>query len=68
MPWIAIIAWLAAVVVAVVVLGFCAYELVWKTRRLQADLGQLLGDAETLGRLRGDIAEAQLRLARTGVH
>jgi hypothetical protein len=67
-PWIAIIAWLAAVVVAAVVLGFCAYELVWKARRLRADLGQLLGDAESLDQLRGDIAEAQLRLAHTGVH
>jgi hypothetical protein len=67
-PWIAIIAWLAAVVVAVVVLGFCAFELRWKSRRLQADLGQLLGDAETLDQLRGVVAEAQLRLARTGVH
>jgi hypothetical protein len=67
-PWIAVIAWLAAVVVAVVVLGFCAYELRWKARRLRADLGQLVADAETLDQLRADITEAQLRLAHAGVH
>jgi hypothetical protein len=67
-PWIALIAWLAAVVVAVVILGFCVYELGWKARRLRADLQALLGDTATLDQLRADVAEAQLRLARTGVH
>jgi outer membrane murein-binding lipoprotein Lpp len=66
--WIPIIAWLAAAVVAVVVLGFCAYELRWKVRRVRTDLGQLLADAETLDQLRDGIADAQLRFARTGVH
>ena len=41
MHWIPVIAWIAAAVVAVVVLGFFAYELIWKTKRLQRDVAQL---------------------------
>jgi hypothetical protein len=39
--WIVGGAWLFAVAVAVVVLGFAAYELRWKTRRLQSDVQRL---------------------------
>ena len=38
MIWVPIAAWAGAVLFAVVVLGFCAYEIVWKARRLQSDL------------------------------
>ncbi len=68
MPWIAVIAWLAAVVVALVILGFCAYELVWKARRLRADLQALLGDTATLDAAARRHRRGPARLARTGVH
>lgn len=72
MLWIPLIAWLAAVLVAAVILGFCAYEIVWKARRLRRDLERLLGLGESLQQLQGDVAAAQQRLAqqrlaRTGV-
>ena len=41
MIWIPIAAWAGAVLFAAVVLGFCAYEVVWKARRLQSDLARL---------------------------
>jgi hypothetical protein len=65
--WIPVISWLAAVVVAAVILGFCAYEIVWKARRLQRDLERLRGLGESLQQLQGDVAAAQRRLAGTGV-
>jgi hypothetical protein len=65
--WIPIIAWLAAVVVTAVVLGFCGYEITWKARRLRADLAQLQGLGEDLAQLRDNVDAAQQRLARTGV-
>lgn len=67
MWWIPLVAWLIAAAVALVVLGFCAYELVWKARRLQRDLGQLQDLAGQLALVRDDVAAAQLRLARAGV-
>jgi len=39
--WIVGGAWLFAVAVAVVVLGFAAYELRWKLHRLQTDVERL---------------------------
>jgi hypothetical protein len=66
-PWIAIIAWLAAVVLALVVLGFCAYELSWKARRLRRDLAQVQGVGTTFAQLRDEVDAAQQRLARIGV-
>jgi hypothetical protein len=65
--WIPVVAWLAAAAFAVVVLGFCAYEIVWKARRLQTDLDRLRTLGESLRRLQDDVAAAQQRLARTGV-
>jgi hypothetical protein len=64
-PWIAIIAWLAAVVLAAVVLGFCLYELAWKARRLRRDLARVTELGDTLTRLLDEADAAQLRLART---
>jgi hypothetical protein len=66
--WIPLIALPAGLVVAAVILGFCGYELVWKTRRLRRDLRQLQGLGAGLSTLRVQAAAAQQRLARTGVH
>ena len=67
MVWIPIAAWGAAVLVAAVVLGFCAYEIVWKAKRLRTDLTQLQLMAEQVTDLRSQLAAAQERLATTGL-
>lgn len=67
MWWIPLLAWLIAAAVALVVLGFCAYELVWKARRLQRDLRRLQDLVGQLSQLRSEVAAAQVRLARAGV-
>jgi hypothetical protein len=58
---IPIVAWAAAVVVAAVVLGFCAYEIVWKANRLRRDVARLQGAADQLAELRDGLAAAQQR-------
>lgn len=65
--WIPVIAWGAAAVVALVVLGFCAYEISWKAARLRRDLSRLQASADQLARLRGDLAAVQERIAAAGV-
>ncbi len=67
MQWIPIIAWGAAVLLALVVFGFCAYEIVWKARRLRTDLARLHERAEQLDRLRERLTEAQDRIAAAGL-
>lgn len=67
MAWIPIIAWLAALVVAAVVLGFCAYEVTWKAKRLQRDLRALQGLNEQAQVLRGQLVETQERLTASGL-
>lgn len=67
MSWILVVAWVAAVVLAAVMLGFGAYEIIWKARRLQGDLRQLQLLGQGLSRLKGETAAAQQRLARGGV-
>jgi outer membrane murein-binding lipoprotein Lpp len=61
-----LLAWLGAVVIAAVVLGFCAHEIIWRARRLQGDLRQLQADSARLAQLQDHVAAAQRRLARTG--
>jgi outer membrane murein-binding lipoprotein Lpp len=61
-----IAAWAAAVVLAALVLGFCAYEITWKADRLRADLRKLQADADRLLELRGALAASQERAARIG--
>jgi hypothetical protein len=58
-----IIAWAVAGAVAVVVLGFCAYEIIWKANRLRRDTLRLQSAAGQLTALRDDLAAAQQRAA-----
>lgn len=67
MAWIPITAWIVAVVVALVLLGFCAYEINWKAKRLQRDIGELNAVADELQELRGRLADTQERLAASGL-
>lgn len=67
MHWIPIAAWGFAAVFALVVLGFFGYEIFWKAQRLQRDLRRLEGLTEQLTGLRGQLAEAQERVAATGL-
>jgi hypothetical protein len=66
--WIPIVAWIAAVVVAVIVLGFASYEIYWKADRLRGDAERLLALGETVRDMRTELTAAQERLARSGVH
>jgi outer membrane murein-binding lipoprotein Lpp len=50
--------WIGAVVLAGVVVAFCAYELTWKSKRLRTDLRKLQ-------QLSGDLAELQNEVAAT---
>ena len=44
---------------ALVILGFCAYEIVWKLRRLGRDVETLQGLQMQLTALQGQVATAQ---------
>lgn len=63
MTWLPIAAWGAAALIALVVLGACAYEIAWKTNRLRRDLRNLEHDADELAELRSSLNAAQRRLA-----
>ena len=67
MQWIPIGAWIGAVVVALVVLGFCAYELAWKSRRLRRDVAGLQSLNAQLAELQGGIAAARERITAAGL-
>lgn len=60
---VVLFAWIGAVVLAAVVLIFCAYELTWKSKRLRSDLGKLQSLSVTLAGLREDVAAVQARAA-----
>ncbi len=62
MSWLVGLAWGIAVVVAVVVLGTCWYELAWKSKRLSMDLRDLLTTRDDLSSLQQRLAAAQRRL------
>jgi len=65
--WLVGLAWGTAVLVAVVVLGACGYELAWKSKRLSKDLRDLLTMRDELASLQQRLAAAQRRLpARPG--
>jgi hypothetical protein len=60
--WVVIGAWAFAIVFAVVLLGFAAYELVWKTRRLAGDQAKLQLLAAQLGAVGSELQAAAERL------
>ena len=62
MSWLVGLAWGIAVLVAVVVLGTCWYELAWKSKRLSMDLRDLLTTRDDLSSLQQRLAAAQRRL------
>lgn len=53
------IAWTAAAVVAILVIGFCGYELTWKAARLRTDLARLQSILAESDRLRAQLITAQ---------
>ena len=67
MSWVPIGAWIAAAVVTVVLLGFCAYEISWKAKRLQADLRKLQALNAQLAQLQAELVATQQRVAATGL-
>lgn len=54
--WIPIVCWVAVVVFAVVVIGLCSYEVVWKLQRLRSDADRLLALRGEFDQLQADIA------------
>jgi hypothetical protein len=67
MFWVPIAAWGGAVLVAAVVLGFCAYEISWKADRLRRDLRKLQARADELTVLRGELSAVQERVSAAGM-
>jgi outer membrane murein-binding lipoprotein Lpp len=65
--WIPLVAWAGALVLALVILGYCAYEVVWKANRLRADLARLQALQEQVEQLRRDAYAASARAAALGV-
>jgi len=65
--WWPVWAWCGAALLAVVVLGFCAYEITWKAARLRRDVGRLQARAAELAVLRERLAEAQQRVTAAGL-
>lgn len=62
--WIVAGAWLFAVVLAAVVLGFAVYELAWKLSRLRDDQSKLEGVITALGGAADDLQVAAERARR----
>jgi hypothetical protein len=62
--WIPVVAWIAAFVLAVVVLGSCAYELHWKTRRLHTELRRVQESTDELTRIQARAAVLAQDVAR----
>lgn len=62
--WVIAAGWGIAVLVALVVLGFCGYELTWKSARLRRDLRGLQGLRLQLTDIQGQLAQVQERARR----
>ncbi|MGI8666223.1 MAG: hypothetical protein ACR2N4_09360 [Jatrophihabitans sp.] len=60
--WLVVGAWVFAVLFAVVLLGFAAYELSWKSRRLLADRARLEQLVGQLGEVAGQLQAGADRL------
>ncbi len=68
MSWIVVLSVLGgAFVVGLVVLGYCAYEIVWRSRRLQRDVQALRELGDGFAKLQVELAAAQQRLPHAGV-
>jgi hypothetical protein len=61
--WLVIVAWAVAGATALLVLGFCAYEITWKANRLRRDTLRLQTAADQLNELRDGFVAAQQRAA-----
>jgi type VI protein secretion system component VasK len=64
--WTPLIAWLVALAVAVLVLGFCAYEVGWRTRRLRTDLARLQDLGAELAAVATRVAALRDRVEHVG--
>lgn len=64
MGWVVGGAWIAAGVIAVAVLAFCAYELSWKLRRLHREAARMQELGVRAAQLQADVAALQERAAR----
>lgn len=64
--WIVFGAWLFAIVLAAVLLGFCGYEVAWKSRRLQRDTARLNRLVGELAAVSADLSASAER-ARTSM-
>jgi hypothetical protein len=65
--WVPIGAWIGAVLIALVVLGFCAYEITWKANRLRRDMARLQSDSAELALLGDRLREARERAGVAGL-
>jgi hypothetical protein len=62
--WVVGGAWIGAGVLALLVLGFCAYELSWKTRRLRREGARMQALGERAQALQGEVAALHQRAAQ----
>jgi hypothetical protein len=58
-----ILAWVLALLAAMVILGFCAYELTWKLRRLRTDADKLERTVADLAAVQAELNAIQQRAA-----
>jgi Tfp pilus assembly protein PilO len=61
-----VVAWIAfgvALVVVVLVLGYCGYQVGWRAARLRADLAQLKTTTNGLQAVAADLRTIQARIA-----
>jgi Flp pilus assembly protein TadB len=63
---IVIVAWVIAPLIAVVVLGFCAYELTWKAQRLRRDTLRLQELVHSLQQMQRELTAVRQRVADVG--
>jgi len=59
---IVLFVWIGAVVLAGVVVAFCAYEVTWKSKRLRTDLAKLEQLSGDLSALQDEVSATQLRM------
>jgi outer membrane murein-binding lipoprotein Lpp len=64
--WIPVLVWIGAVVVALLVLGYCAYEITGKSRRLNREMVRLQTVSERVHRLQADVSAVRQRVAEPG--